>query len=186
MNELWLILFSIVLLFDWMREQQYIFIYYTIWTFTLETIFFIALVFKKTKFAEKVFPVIYAPSIVVCVGFWLIVAPRHLHHPQFTNIVLTVVVHGLNTVALISQPFPVYSRDWWKPVLYTILYNIFLAIYVGAGFRSISGRLPYWYAQYDNIIGWSFATMATVAVATVHTLSSSKYIKKTDSKPIIV
>jgi len=186
MNEFWLILFAVVLLFDWYREQQYIYLYYTIWTFTLETIFFGLLVAKKESIAAKLFPFIYAPSIVVCTGFWLIIAPVNITNPHFTNIVLTMVTHGLNMVAMLLQPYKVYSKDLWKPIAYTTLYNIFLAFYVGAGGRSISGKRPYWYAQYDIPVGWVFAGLAISAVAAIHTLTSVKFIKKIDTEPFTV
>jgi hypothetical protein len=176
MNELWLILFAVVLLFDWFREQQYIFIYYTIWTFTLETIFFALLVAKKESYASKLFPFLFAPSIVVCVGFWVLIAPISISTPHFSNIVLTVVTHGLNMIAMILQPYKIYTKDIWKPILYTSVYNIFLAVYVGAGGRSISGKLPYWYAQYDKPVGWVFAGLSICAVSAVHALISTRLI----------
>ena len=48
------------------------------------------------------------------------------------------------------------------------IYNTFLAIYVGGGGRSISGKLPYWYAQYDQPIGWVFAALAVAATGITH------------------
>ena len=72
------------------------------------------------------------------------------------NIVMVFVTHGLNMVAAILEKKKVFLKDIWKPILYTTLYNTFLAIYVGGGGRSISGKLPYWYAQYDQPIGWVF------------------------------
>lgn len=173
MNELWFILFSVVLFFDFLKEGPFILIYYTMWTFILETIFFALLVAKKDKKAIQILPFIYAPAIVVGIGFWIIVAPAATTQP-ITNVVLTMVVHGLNMVALLLQPYPVYMTDLWKPVAYTIIYNIFLALYVGSGGRSISGKLPYWYAQYDNSLGWIFAALAVTASMTVHIFVSVK------------
>jgi len=147
------------------------------WTFILETIFFALLVAKRENIAIKILPFIYAPAIVVCIGFWIIVAPAAATQP-ITNIVLTIVVHGLNMIALLLQPYKVYMTDLWKPVAYTIIYNIFLAIYVGSGGRSISGKLPYWYAQYDHSIGWIFAGLAVAAAMTVHIFVSVKKKKK--------
>jgi len=177
MNELWFILFSIVLFFDFLREGTFLLIYYTMWTFILENIFFALLVAKKDNIALKLLPFIYAPAIVVCIGFWIIVAPAAGSTP-ITNIVLTMVVHGLNMIALLLQPYPVYMSDLWKPVAYTIIYNIFLALYVGSGGRSISGKLPYWYAQYDNSLGWIFAALAVTASMTVHIFVSVKQKKR--------
>lgn len=183
MNELWLILFSVVLLFDSFREGHFIFIYYTMWTFTLETIFFGLIVAKKARLAEKILPFIYAPAIVVCVGFWILIAPAATSAP-ITNIVLTTVTHGLNAIALVLQPYKIYQKDLWKPIFYTVVYNLFLAIYVGSGHRSISGRLPYWYAQYDQPLGWIFAGLAVTAVTIVHILSTE--VKKIHSEPFNV
>jgi|TARA_B110000093_G_C12945921_1_gene400142 hypothetical protein len=177
MNELWFILFSVVLFFDFLREGTFILIYYTMWTFILETIFFALLVAKRENIAIQILPFIYAPAIVVCIGFWIIVAPAAATQPT-TNIVLTIVVHGFNMIALLLQPYNVYITDLWKPVAYTIIYNIFLALYVGSGGRSISGKLPYWYAQYDNSIGWIFAGLAVTAAMTVHIFVSVKKKKK--------
>ena len=177
MNELWFILFSVVLLFDLFREGPFIFIYYTMWTFTLETIFFGLIVAKRDRLAQKIFPFIYAPAIVVCVGFWVLIAPAATSAP-ITNIVLTTVTHGLNAIALVLQPYKIYKKDLWKPIVYTVVYNLFLAIYVGSGHRSISGRLPYWYAQYDTPIGWIFGFLAITASMSVHIFTSSRPDKK--------
>ena len=178
MNEFWFILFSVVLLFDWFREQQFIFIYYTIWTFTLETIFFALLLVKKERYASKLFPFIFSSSFVVCVGFWALIAPISISRPHFSNVVLTVVTHGLNMVAMLLQPYKIYKKDIWKPIVYTGIYNVFLAIYVGTGGRSISGKLPYWYAEYDKPIGWVFAGLSILAVSVVHILTTSKPPRK--------
>ena len=183
-NQLWFVLFSVVLIFVYVREQQYIFIYYTIWTFILETIFFALLVFKKEYIAKKIYPVVYSPAIVVCVGFWVIIAPSAKSR-AITNLVFTIVTHGLNAFALILQPYKIYMTDLWKPIVWTVIYNIFLAIYVGSGGRSISGALPYWYAQYDNVLGWVFAALAISAVTIVHIFSSTKQKNKIEQVEIV-
>lgn len=184
MNEFFLVLFSIVLAFDVYREGPYIFIYYTIWTFTLETFFFALMVANKTRAAKILFPFIYAPSIVVCIGFWVMIAPMSWSIATSTNIVLVIVTHGVNMFAMLMQPFKILHRDAWKPMLYTTIYNLFLAIYVGRGGRSISGKLPYWYAEYDRPIGWIFAFLAITASTAVHVLSSTK--RKAKTKVLIV
>ena len=115
-NQLWFVLFSVVLIFVYVREQKYIFIYYTIWTFILETIFFALLVFKKEYIAKKIYPVVYSPAIVVCVGFWVIIAPSAKSR-AITNLVFTIVTHGLNAFALILQPYKIYMTDLWKPIV---------------------------------------------------------------------
>jgi hypothetical protein len=75
-------------------------------------------------------------------------------------------------IAMLQQPYKIFSKDLWKPVCYTIVYNIFLAVYVGAGFRSISGRLPYWYAEYDKWSGWIFAFLGIAASGIIHIMFS--------------
>ena len=75
-------------------------------------------------------------------------------------------------ISMIQQKNKCVFRDIWKPVCYTILYNIFLAVYVGHGGRSISGKLPYWYAQYDKAIGWIFAMLAILSSGIVHSACS--------------
>ena len=177
---LWLILFSIVLLFDAYLEGYYLLIYYTIWTFILETLFFLCLVLEKytprlVSWRKQLFEIIFAPSIVVCVGFWLVIAPRYIHHSKPRNGVLIAVTHGLNAVAMLTEVRGLPHASVWKPVLYTIIYNVFLMLYVGAGGRSMSGNLPYWYAQYNRPMGWIFAFVSVTAVAAVH-VTSSLYI----------
>ena len=88
-------------------------------------------------------------------------------------------------VAVCMEERPVFSKDVWKPILYTLVYNLFLAIYVGLGGRSISGNLPYWYAQYDKPIGWIFGAMATAAVAIVHLLVVSPEPKESPKQYIV-
>lgn len=168
---LWFIFFAIVLIFNFIREQQYILIYYTSWTFVLETTYFGLQALKLprlTKIAHRIWPFLYAPAIVVCIGFWVIVAPIHFHQQPPENIFLLVVTHGFNMVAVLTEHKAILQADIWKPIMYTVVYNLFLAIYVGGGGRSISGKLPYWYAQYDRPIGWVFAALATTAVTVVH------------------
>jgi hypothetical protein len=171
-DSVWLVLFSVTLLYDIVQERQYIFIYYTIWTFTLETLFFVLKALRREREARMLYPYIFAPSIVVCCGFWLIIAPVFLTAGIPTNIVLIAVTHGCNMVAMLQQSYIILNRDFWKPILYTIVYNVFLAIYVGSGGRSISGRRPYWYAKYDEWIGWIFAGLAVAAVGIVHVVFS--------------
>lgn len=172
----WFIFFSIVLIFNFIREQQYILIYYTSWTFILETIYFGLQAFKMPRLSElanRIWPFMYAPAIVVCVGFWIIIAPIHFNQQPPENIFLLVVTHGFNMVAVLTEHKHIWSKDIWKPILYTLVYNLFLAIYTGGGGRSISGKLPYWYAQYDRPIGWIFAALATTAVSVVHFMLGS-------------
>lgn len=177
----WFTLFSIVLVFNFIREQQYILIYYTSWTFILETTYFGLQTFKiprLTQIANQIWPFMYAPAIVVCLGFWIIVAPVHFNQQPPGNIFLLVVTHGFNMVAVLTERKIIFTKDMWKPIMYTIVYNLFLAIYVGGGGRSISGKLPYWYAQYDKPIGWIFAALVTTAVTVVHFIKGSSEPKE--------
>lgn len=179
----WFLLFSIVFSFAIFKEQQYIWIYYTFWSFTLELFYFGLLTFgHKTKW---LYSIILAPSIVIALGFWIVIAPRYSWSENH-NLLMTVVTHGCNTIALLAQKQEIiHVREVWKPMLFTTVYNIFLAIYVGSGGRSISGQLPYWYAQYDIPIGWVFALLAIVANGIVHIgIASYLYPKeKKDSIP---
>jgi len=184
----WFVLFFIVLSFDAYHEKYYIFIYYTIWTFTLETLYFGLKLFVKKKYTQCLLEIIFAPSIVVCVGFWMLIAPIYLRNTKPKNAVFVFVTHGLNALAMIMEITTVRLNAIWKPILYTVIYNIFLITYVCNGYRSISGKLPYWYAQYDTLVGWLFAFLSIVAVAIVHVISSV-YIwpeKKTPLKQYIV
>lgn len=177
MNELWFVLFSIVLCFGLIQEQCYIFIYYTFWSFTLEVLYFglVTLGVGKDWLQHQLYSILLAPSIVVCLGFWMIIAPTYYWHSPTGNIVMAVTTHGCNMVALLSQTAShTKARDVWKPVLFTTVYQLFLVLYVGSGGRSISGKLPYWYAQYDVSIGWVFAGLAIVSVGLVH-ISISTY-----------
>lgn len=172
---LWLILFTIVLMFDVWAEKEYILIYYTMWTFILETIFFCFFLIKNKQLQDiqqHIFETIFAPCIVVFLGFWTIIAPVHMNNKIPPNIFFIIVTHGLNAIAIISEIKHISIRSIWKPVAYTTLYNLFLIIYVGAGGRSISGKLPYWYAQYDKPIGWIFALISITTVAIVHFISA--------------
>lgn len=163
----WLLLFSIVLAFGIVKEQQYIFIYYTIWSFTLEIVYFGLLLFgQKTR---GLYSIILAPSIVICSGFWIVIAPMIQWSRPNINILMTLVTHGGNMVALLAQKQErIYMHEFWKPALFTTIYNIFLALYVGSGGRSVSGQFPYWYAQYDRPIGWVFALLSIFANVIVH------------------
>ncbi len=181
----WFILFSIVFLFHVYHERQFALIFYTVWTFLPEILYFGALVIGTSRVADTILPFLFAPSIVVCMGFWLIVAPVHLAHQEAGNIFLLVVTHGLNMIATVAEQKRVPTKDMWKPLLYTFVYNLFLAIYVGAGGRSVSGRLPYWYAQYDVPIGWIFAALTMSAVGIVHLMVSETPVKK-EAKQYIV
>ena len=167
-HHLWSVLFSIVLVFYAIREHQYILIYYTIWTFILEWLYFAAKSLQWNRLADVLWPYLVAPAIVVCVGFWAIVAPMQFQYQPPGNLFLIFVTHGLNMVAVIAEKKKVFNKDLWKPILYTTIYNLFLAIYVGGGGRSITGQLPYWYAQYDQPIGWIFAALAIAASGVVH------------------
>lgn len=168
-RTLWFILFVTVLLFELYTEQQYIFIYYTIWTFTLETLYFGLFLFPNS-IQKHLFETIFAPSIVVFVGFWTMIAPMCSEIPN--NMLFVIVTHGLNAIAMVSEMKNISLRSIWKPIAYTIAYNLFLVVYVGAGGRSISGKLPYWYAQYDKPIGWVFAVVSVISVSIVHIVSA--------------
>lgn len=175
-RQLWFILFLTVLLYHAYVERAFIFIYYTIWTFTMETIFFGLLMLQSPRIVairRHLFEIIFAPSIVVCVGFWIVIAPIYLQSSKPKNAVLVFVTHGLNAIAMITEVKTLKTASIWKPLLYTFVYNLFLIIYVGAGGRSISGKLPYWYAEYDKAIGWVFFGLAMSAVALVHVCSAT-------------
>ncbi len=178
----WLILFAVTLAFDIYLERQFILIYYTIWTFILETMYFVAKVLQKPRWYNAIFPIVFAPSLVVCIGFWIVIAPTW-SGPKPQNVFFIVVTEGFNAVALLRQVRKVSMADIWKPCVYTLLYNMFLVLYVGAGGRSISGRLPYWYAQYDNPIGWVFFMISVLAVAITHTVAAT-YIWPPPPRPI--
>lgn len=169
-QHFWFILFGIAYIFYLLREKQFTFIYYTLWTFTLELIYFGARSMQLVRIADFLWPYIVAPAIVVCVGFWVIVAPMQFQHQAPENILVIVITHGFNAVAVFSEKRNIFSKDIWKPILYTGVYNLFLAIYVGGGGRSRSGQLPYWYAQYDQPIGWIFAGLSITASGVVHFL----------------
>lgn len=171
---MWCILFLTVLLFHLRAEGAYVFIYYTMWTFTLEIIYFMLLLTNRlTRIREHLFEIIFAPSIVVCLGFWLVIAPIYLHSSKPKNAVLVFVTHGLNAVAMLTEMKTISMSSIWKPTLYTIVYNLFLVVYAGSGCRSVSGKLPYWYAEYDQPIGWIFFGLAVIAVVLVHVISAT-------------
>lgn len=188
---LWFLLFMIVLLFDLWGEKGYILIYYTMWTFVLETLFFSLFLIKNKRIQQiqkHIFETIFAPCIVVFVGFWTVIAPIYMNNKLPKNIFFICVTHGLNAIAIVSEIKHISLHSIWKPIIYTILYNLFLIIYVGTGGRSISGKLPYWYAQYDKPIGWAFAVVSVVAVSIVHFISAIYIwpIPKESSKQYIV
>lgn len=175
-RQLWFILFLTVSLFHIYIEGAFIFIYYTIWTFALETLFFGLLMFKSPWIVvtrRHLFETIFAPSIVVCVGFWIVIAPIYLQSSKPKNAVLVFVTHGLNAIAMVTEMKTLAMGVIWKPLVYTFVYNLFLIVYVGAGGRSVSGKLPYWYAEYDKPIGWVFFVLAMTAVALVHLISAT-------------
>ena len=122
---------------------------------------------------HHLFETIFAPSIVVCVGFWIVIAPIYLQSSKPKNAVLVFVTHGLNAIAMITEIKTLKTSTIWKPLLYTFIYNMFLIVYVGAGGRSISGKLPYWYAEYDKAVGWVFFALAMSAVTLVHVFSAT-------------
>lgn len=184
-HHLWTILFTIVLAFYAYREKQYILIYYTIWTFIVEWMYFVSKSLKLYEVANMIWPYLVAPAIVVCVGFWAIVAPMQFQYQPPSNMFLIFVTHGLNMVAVIAEKKKVFNKDIWKPMMYTAVYNFFLAIYVGGGGRSITGELPYWYTQYDRPIGWIFAALAIAASGVVHFIMAVPEPRK-DIKQYIV
>lgn len=179
---LWFLLFAIIYLYSLLKEQHYILIYYTYWSLTLEIVYFgLLLSGRPTKW---LYSIILAPSIVICLGFWLVIAPMYPWSSPSVNIILTLVTHGCNMVALLTQKQErIYVREVWKPLLFTSIYQFFLILYVGSGGRSISGQLPYWYAQYDRPVGWVFALLATFANFIVHIgVASYMYTEKQDDK----
>jgi len=92
-------------------------------------------------------------------------------------------------VAVLAERKKVFTNDIWKPILYTSIYNTFLALYVGAGGRSKSGHLPYWFAQYDQPIGWIFAALAIASTGVVHfivAVPKDDQLHKTSTKQYIV
>lgn len=170
-RRFWLVLFLSVLTFLAWTEGAFILIYYTIWTFLLETLYF-ALLLAGVE-SKHLFDMIFAPSIVVFVGFWLVIAPTYIASPKPNNAMFVLVTHGCNALALVSEIRSLSTATLWKPIVYTIVYNLFLVVYVGAGGRSVSGRLPYWYAEYDKPIGWVFFAISVLAVAAVHVIAAT-------------
>tara|TARA_B110000285_G_scaffold235601_1_gene318506 strand:- start:893 stop:1381 length:489 start_codon:yes stop_codon:yes gene_type:complete len=145
------------------------------WTFILETIFFSLFIIKNKRIQQiqkQIFETIFAPCIVVFVGFWTVIAPVYMHRKIPKNVFFITVTHGLNAIAIVSEMKHIRLKSIWKPITYTIIYNLFLIIYVGTGGRSISGKLPYWYAQYDKPIGWIFAVTSVIAVSIIHFISA--------------
>ena len=184
-HHFWTVLFGIVFIFSVIRERQFILIYYTVLTFMLELSYFLCKSLRWTSMADALWPFMMAPAIVVCIGFWIIVAPMQFTYQPTENIVMVFVTHGLNMVAVIFEKKKVFLKDIWKPVLYTIVYNVFLAIYVGGGGRSISGKLPYWYAQYDQPIGLIFAALAVTAAGVTHFTIASPEPEKISKQYIV-
>jgi hypothetical protein len=182
----WFILFAIVLTYNVAKERQYLFVFYTQWTFLLETIYFGCRLVQWDAPADHIWPILFAPSVVVCVGFWVVVAPIHLSQRPPNNMFMLVVSHGCNMMATISERRHIWSHDVWKPILYTAIYNLFLAVYVDAGGRSVSGKLPYWFAHYDTPIGWVFAALAVTAVALAHFMMSRSKTHELAPKQYIV
>jgi len=166
----WFILFLSVLLFYACLEQAYILIYYTMWTFLLETMYF-GLTIAGVD-TSHLYETIFAPTIVVFVGFWMVIAPTYWNSPKPNNAMFVCVTHGFNAIAMVSERKGISPQSVWKPVMYTIVYNLFLVVYVGAGGRSISGKLPYWYARYDEWVGWAFFFIAVAAVTAVHMVAA--------------
>jgi len=190
MYDKWfLVLFVIVLLFGILREGAYLFIYYTFWSFTTEIIYFTVVVCRVQKHYQKLlYNIVMAPSIVVSLGFWLIIAPTYHWKSANSNIVLSIVVHGINTIALLLQKqelFSILSRDFWKPVLFTTIYNIFLPVYIALGGRTVSGFIPYWYAQYDRAIGWIFGILAISSVCITHLIIATSLHSPTPKKTFL-
>ena len=79
MSELWFLLFGIVLCFGLIQEQCYLFIYYTFWSFALEVFYFglVATGLGKEGLQHQLYSTLLAPSIVICLGFWMIIAPTY-------------------------------------------------------------------------------------------------------------
>lgn len=184
-QHLWTILFSIVFVFYFLREHHYTLIYYTVWTFLLEIAYFVCKSLQWMDTANTIWPYLFAPAIVVCMGFWIIIAPMQFVKQPPGNMVLIFVTHGLNMVAVLVEKKHVYTQDIWKPIAYTAVYNIFLAVYVGGGGRNINGGLPYWYAQYDKPIGWIFAALAIASTAIVHFIMAVQKPQKVSRQCIV-
>lgn len=182
-QSFWLILFLSVLAFLTWSEGAFILIYYTIWTFLLETLYF-ALLLAGIE-SKHLFDTIFAPTIVVFVGFWLVIAPTYISSPKPNNAMFVLVTHGCNALAMTLEVRSLSIASIWKPVVYTIVYNLFLVVYVGSGGRSVSGRLPYWYAEYDKPIGWVFFAISVLAVAAVHVIASTYVWPATKKRPLL-
>jgi len=190
MYDKWfLMLFVIVLIFAILRERHYIFIYYTFWSFTIEIIYFTFVVFKVPRYYQQLlYNIVMAPSIVVALGFWLLIAPTYNWKSVNSNIFLSIVVHGINAIAIIIQKkefLSIISQDFWKPVLFTTLYNIFLPVCIALGGRTKSGSIPYWYAQYDKAIGWIFGILAITSVGITHIITATYFNSSTLKKKVI-
>lgn len=182
----WFILFVLTLAYNIYLEQWYVFIYYTTWTFVVEIILFACLLLEDysthfKRLANFLFPVVFAPTILVALGFWVLIAPT-LSNKISYDFVRIFITHGLNVLAAYTVRRPVTVQDIWKPLAYTMSYNIFLVTYVLLGGRSISGKLPYWYCEYDSYLGWLFVSLSLAAVALIHMWLEKKPLEQTTPK----
>tara|TARA_B100001059_G_scaffold141023_1_gene141120 strand:- start:1059 stop:1619 length:561 start_codon:yes stop_codon:yes gene_type:complete len=186
MRVFWFTLFVLFLAYKVSLEQLFIFQYYTYWTLTFEIVLFaLWLTPEWSDTASAFFPIVFAPSLLVAIGFWVLIAP--LEERTFEGLLEALVPHGLNAVAMCIEMRPMSRSDVWKPVLYTLIYNVFLYMYVTLGGRSVSGKLPYWYAQYDSYLGWLFAILAMSSVALIHLSFAMAYpVPPESSKQCIV
>ena len=182
----WFALFVLCLAYKVSLEQWFVFTYYTYWTLTLEIVLFALWLTPEWSYmADALFPTVLAPSLLVAIGFWVLIAPFEEWTPE--GLFEALVPHGLNAVAMCNEMRPMARSDVWKPVLYTMIYNMFLCAYVVSGGRSVSGKLPYWYAQYDSYLGWLFTILAMSSVALIHLSFAIAYpVPPESSKQCIV
>ena len=184
----WFALFVLALAFDVQYEGAYIFVYYTMWTLMLETIYFGCLLSTSKRcqqISDALFPILMGPTLLVALGFWLLIAP--FAETSLRRFLYTIIVHGLNALAMCTEIRPIDKRDVWKPVLYTITYHVFFITYVMHGGRDVKGKLPYWFAQYDTFLGWAIAAFAICCSGLVHMLLGFVYPLRQDvSKQCIV
>lgn len=183
----WVILFMLTLAYNIYLEQWYVFIYYTTWTFVVEIILFTSLLLEdySTHFkclANFLFPIVFAPTILVALGFWILIAPT-LSDKISYDFIRIFITHGVNALAMYTVRRPVFIQDMWKPLAYTVSYSVFLVTYVLLGGRSISGKLPYWYCEYDRPVGWLFISLSLVAIALIHAwIARAKPVEQTTTK----